>query len=149
MRPFACIQLLVAKFSRLPVVISFQVLSIPKLAAHDTKFTTTDNSNSPKHVQIPADTPIVWNVPGLHYNGKFFFLINSFHRSDSHILQKNIGTNRCNSDPKGSSKGITIGMLSSHFPLVRELVSVEGLSTSTYTPTKSLLITIYFVDLPN
>jgi len=28
------------------------------------------------HVSIPADTPIIWNVPGLHYNGRSIISVN-------------------------------------------------------------------------
>ncbi len=56
-------------------VTPLQVISIPKLSAHPVKFTTTNTSSSPMHVSIPPDTPIVWNVPGLHYNGRFIIYV--------------------------------------------------------------------------
>ena len=56
-------------------VTPLQVISIPKLSAHPAKFTTTNNSSSPMHVSIPPDTPIVCDVPGLHYNGRFIIYV--------------------------------------------------------------------------
>ena len=92
MRPFACTPLWVATtFSILQEVTSIQVPAIPKLSAHDTEFTTTNNSGAPVRVPIPANTPIVWNVAGLHYNGKFPFLsvlATSFHHT---VFRKILG----------------------------------------------------------
>ena len=56
-------------------VTPLQAIRIPKFSMHPAKFTTTNNSGSPMHVSIPAGTSIVWNVPGLHYNGRFIIYV--------------------------------------------------------------------------
>ena len=44
---------------------------IPKISAYDTQFTTKGTDGKTQHIPVPADTNLIINVIGLHYNSQF------------------------------------------------------------------------------